>query len=380
MVTVQAIAVGRPPEPVVLIILGVTVVALGARVAGLARRVNSWARVWQESGRRFRQLADRTSDVVLICDLDGVITFASRAVADYGYTPGSLAGMALTNLLHPEDRPGGVRAVRKAVSDTGQRIGRYPCRVRAADGTWRHVESTVSRYRDPGGPDQLLVTVRDVSAQVELRRQVTRLTFYDVLTGLPNRAYIERRTQEVLGQPGGLADGGMLAVAIVLGVDGFAALSDSSGRGAADLLLAQIARRLRLTVSPQDTVARWGGDEFAVLIEGIPALAHVEGVPALAHGVVGQPDVPDVAERLARSVRSQPFQGGGEDVTVTVSIGVAFAGGEPPAQVWRNAELAMAKARELGGDRVELHRGAPPAGGPTPENPPETANAAGAAA
>src|SRR5207248_2998888 len=84
-------------------------------------------------------------------------------------------------------------------SPPGPRRGRYPCRSRAADGTWRHVESTLSRYQDPGGPDQMLVTARDISAQVELRRQVTHLTYHDPLTGLPNRAFIEQRTHAVIG-------------------------------------------------------------------------------------------------------------------------------------------------------------------------------------
>lgn len=361
LVTVQAMAMGRLPEAVVSFVLGVTVVALGARVVGLVRRVNSWARVWQESGRRFRQLADRTSDVVLICDLEGVIRYASRAVADYGYTPESLAGVPLTDLLHPEDRSGGIEAVRKAVTRESPRPGRYPCRVRAVDRTWRHVESTVSRYREPGGPDQLLVTARDVSAQVELRRQVAHLTFHDPLTGLPNRAYMERRTHDAAAaEDDRVLAGGAGAIAIMLGVDGFAALSEAEGRDAGDLLLAQVARRLRLTISPDDTVARWGDGEFAVLIQA--------GAGRALGAEIGT-EIPDVAERLARSVPSQPFQMGDKDVTVTVSVGVAFGGG-PAAQMWRNAELAMSRAREVGGNRVEVfHDGTPGAGRGQPGGP-----------
>src|SRR6266851_1471990 len=138
-------------------------------------------------------------------------------------------------------------------------------RVRAADGTWRYVESTVSRYRNPGGPDELLVTARDVSDQVELRRRVAHLTFHDGLTGLPNRAYVEDRARDALSlghlhtrqqatRPG-------VAGVILIDLDSFTGVNDAAGHSAGDLLLAQVARRLRAAVPPQDTVGRWGGDE-----------------------------------------------------------------------------------------------------------------------
>jgi diguanylate cyclase (GGDEF)-like protein/PAS domain S-box-containing protein len=357
LVTAQAIVSGTPSRPVVLIILGTTALALAFRVAGLSRRVNSWSRVWQQSGRQFRQLAERTSDVVLLCDLNGSISYASRAVDDYGYAPESLRQKPLLDLVHPEDRAGGIRAARRAITADAQPAGRYPCRVRAADGTWRHVESTVSRYRDPGGPDQLLVTARDMSAQVALRRQVTHLTFHDGLTGLPNRAYVEQRAHDVLGQafpgdsprpltsdtaaavsPRPLTGDTAAAAVIVVDMDNFTAVIDAAGHSAADLLLAQIARRLRMAVSSQNTVARWGGDEFAVLVERA--------------GNSGE--VFDIAERLARGVASLPFRVGSSDVTLTASVGVALADGSPAGQIWRNAEMAVGRAKASGGGRVEL--------------------------
>ena len=353
----QATATGQLPEPVEFYVLGAMAAMLAIRVVSLVRRVDSWSRVWQESGRQFRQLAERTSDVVLLCDLDGVIKYASRAVSGYGYTPDALRGTTIADLLHPEDRAGGTRAVRRAVTGRAQRVGRYPCRVRAADGTWRHVQSTVSLYVDPGQPDMLLLTARDMSAQVALRRQVTHLTFHDGLTGLPNRAYVEQRAQDVLGQArqGSVAasgDGGQPTVpgVIVLGMDGFTAVNDECGHAAGDLLLAQVARRLRLAVSPQDTVARWGGDEFAVLTESAASAL----------------ELADIAERLSRSVASLPFRIGETDLAITASIGVARADGSPAAHVWRNAEMALARAKLSGAGRVEVHEpgqaGADPGG------------------
>ena len=205
LVAGQAIAIGHLTGLVEILLVSTMAAVLAMRVVSLVWRVDAWSRVWQESGRQFRQLAERTSDVVLLCDLNGVIRYASHAVTGYGYGPDALRGTPVVNLLHPDDRAGGMQAIRRAMTSKAQRPGRYPCRVRAEDGTWRHVEATVSRYRDPGQPDLVLVTARDMSAQVALRRQVTHLTFHDGLTGLPNRAYAEQRAQDVLGRGQGAA-------------------------------------------------------------------------------------------------------------------------------------------------------------------------------
>src|SRR6266480_2221975 len=339
-------------RPVVAVVAGTTMLALALRALGLLRRENSAVWIWHESRQRFRELADRTTDVVLVCDLGGVIRYASRAVAGYGYTPESLLGTPLADLLHPEDRSGGSRAVRRAVADATNRVGRYPCRVRAADGTWRHVESTVSRFREPGGPAQLLVTARDVSAQVALRRQVTHLTFHDGLTGLPNRAYVEQRVREAAEPaapaPGTASPAPSIAGVILLDLDRFAAVNAAVGHGAGDVLLSQVGRRLRAAVPPQDTVARWGGDEFAVLIEG----------------TVSAEEVADMAERLARSVASPPFRAGEEDISLTASVGVALSGTGPAGGVWRKADMAISRAKGRGDGGIEFYAGADEPGDP----------------
>ncbi len=331
----------------VAIVAGSTLLVLALRAFGLLRREGSASWIWHESRQRFRELADRTSDVVLLCDLGGVIRYASRAVAGYGYTPEGLLGTPLADLLHPEDRSGGTRAVRRAVTGDRDRVGRYPCRVRAADGTWRHVEATVSRFREPGEPAQLLVTARDVSTQVALRRQVTHLTFHDGLTGLPNRAYVEQRVREAAGQRGPAAPGAespvlpVVAGVILLDLDRFTAVNAAVGHGAGDMLLAQVGRRLRAAVPPQDTVARWGGDEFAVLIEG----------------TVSAEEIADMAERLARSVAGPAFRAGDVNVSLTASVGVALCGECPPGYLWRRADMAIARAKEQGGGQVEVSAG-----------------------
>jgi diguanylate cyclase (GGDEF)-like protein len=369
--TVMVIAdglAGAPASGVTLIVAGgAAVLVLAARVFMLVRENGAVLGIWRESSRSLRDLANQTSDIVLICDLEGAIRYASQAVEDYGYTPGALAGQRLLDFVHPEDRGAALTAVRLALggyhpagsaesprgpgAEPAEGSGRFPARVRAADGTWRHVESTVLRYQAPGEPGQLLVTARDVSDQVALRQQVTHLTFHDGLTGLPNRAYIEERARDVLAEAG---DGpaGRQAGIIFCDLDRFTAVNDSVGHGAGDLVLAQAARRLRAIVPVHDTVARWGSDEFAVLIEDAGSAQ----------------EIIEIAGRLAVAVSAEPFRAADQQIALTASVGVALAEivpgapgtspsspDDPPSLLLRNADVAMSRAKEAGGDRVEVY-------------------------
>jgi diguanylate cyclase (GGDEF)-like protein len=365
------------PAPGVALVVagGAGVLVLAVRVFMLVRENGAILGIWRQSSQSLRDLASQTSDVVLVCDMEGVISYASPAVGAYGYAPADLTGRRLLDFVHPEDRGAVLASSRLALrvqasagspgpaqgaSAAGSR-GRFPARVRAADGTWRHIESTVLRYQAPGDASsagfpgapagsppgvQVLVTVRDVSEQVALRQQVTYLTFHDGLTGLPNRAYVEERTREVLRD----AASGRLGV-IFLDLDRFTAVNDSVGHGGGDLVLAQAARRLRAVVPAHDTVARWGSDEFAVLVEH----------------AASDPDISEIAERLVAAVAADPFRVADQQITLTASAGVALADAgamtppgpdspdTPPGLVLRNADVAMSRAKEEGGDRVETY-------------------------
>ncbi len=342
---------GAPASGVALVVAGgAGVLVLAVRVFMLVRENGDVLGIWRESSRSLRDLANRTSDVVLVCDLDGAVRYASPTVEDYGYQPGALVGRRLLDFVHPEDRSAALASVRLALggydpaglagpagesAEGTEGSGRFPVRVRAADGTWRHIESSVLRYQAPGEPIQVLVTARDVSDQVALRQQVTHLTFHDGLTGLPNRAYVEERARDVLSDAAAAGRTGV----IFLDLDRFTAVNDSVGHGAGDLVLAQAARRLRAVVPVHDTVARWGSDEFAVLVENAGNVA----------------EVAEIAERLAGAVGAEPFRVADQQIALTASVGVALADVDPPGLVLRNADVAMSRAKDTGGDRVEVY-------------------------
>jgi diguanylate cyclase (GGDEF)-like protein/PAS domain S-box-containing protein len=341
---------GAPASGAALVVAGgAGVLVLAVRMFMLVNQNGVILRISRESSRSLRDLASRTSDVVLVCDTDGVISYASPAVGDYGYTPGDLTGRRLLDFVHPEDRGAVLTASRLALApdEASASAGRFPARVRAADGTWRHVESTVVRYQVPGAPHQIMVTARDVSDQVALRQQVAHLTFHDGLTGLPNRAYVEERTRDVLRDAPTTRRIGV----IFLDLDRFTAVNDSVGHGAGDLVLAQAARRLRATVPVHETVARWGSDEFAVLVENAGGAAELS----------------EIAERLVGVIAAEPFRVAGQQIALTASVGVALTGREPQGPgapdhpddptglVLRNADVAMSRAKEAGGDRAEVY-------------------------
>jgi diguanylate cyclase (GGDEF)-like protein len=147
--------------------------------------------------------------------------------------------------------------------------GRYECRVRRADGTWLYADVIgVNRVHDPDLRVAVL-SVRDVGARRALEEELTRQAFADSLTGLANRALFRDRVEHALARH--RRDAGRVSL-LLLDLDDFKTINDSLGHTAGDELLVALAGRLREEVRGCDTLARIGGDEFAVLVEDLDDL------------------------------------------------------------------------------------------------------------
>ncbi|MEY2588900.1 MAG: hypothetical protein QOJ67_884 [Acidimicrobiaceae bacterium] len=181
----------------------------------------------------------------------------------------------------------------------------------------------------------LRTTVADLE---EAQRELVLQALHDELTHLPNRTLFINRLEHALERAGREQT---LTAVMFIDLDRFKWVNDSLGHDAGDQMLGAVAGRLAHTVRPGDTVARLGGDEFVILCEGLSTAKE-------AH---------DLAARL-RQALLPAFVFDGRDVRLTMSIGLAIAGGdagdETAETLVRDADLAMYRAKELGRDRVEL--------------------------
>ncbi len=179
--------------------------------------------------------------------------------------------------------------------------------------------------------------VRALSLVREKTRELSHLALHDPLTGLPNRALVLDRAEQMLARAA--RNPGTVAGALYIDVDGFKHVNDNLGHAAGDRLLTVAGERLQRTVREQDTVGRLGGDEFVVLVEATP-----EELTAVA-----------LADRLTQTLR-EPVELGdtGKLFSVTASIGVASGSYATPDELLRDADLALYAAKAAGKDRYAL--------------------------
>ena len=173
-------------------------------------------------------------------------------------------------------------------------------------------------------------TATDITQEVEAQARANHLALHDSLTGLPNRVLFRERLEQALMRDA--AERSRVAI-LCLDLDHFKEVNDTLGHGAGDLLLEELAIRLKSCVRPTDTVARLGGDEFAVIQVG-----------------VNQPvEVGALSRRIMEMVRV-PFKIDDQELYVGVSIGVALPEGEAddPERLLKNADIALYRAKQAG--------------------------------
>lgn len=287
--------------------------------------------------RRFRSLAQNTSEVITIVDAEGVIRYQSPSVErTLSFRPAQLVGMNMSELLHPEERGEALSLIRQAPAPPLPPTV-LERRLRRRDGSWCLAELTVCNLLDDDTVGGIVVTSRDIGERAALENQLRHQALHDPLTGLGNRTLIQDRLDHALAR--GQRGRNPIAL-LLLDLDGFKQVNDSFGHGVGDRLLVEVARRLSDSVRAGDTVARMGGDEFAVLLEQAD-----DEVPTV------------VAQRILYRLRT-PMSIDGKNIVTQASIGVVVSSASSPLtgdELLRNADLAMYRAKAKGKNVFEVY-------------------------
>ncbi|GIG29874.1 EAL domain-containing protein [Cellulomonas marina] len=294
------------------------------------------ARSLRSSEERYALLASAMNEGLWDWDLEGGdINLSARCVALLGleHVPEPERGAQWARGVHPDDLDGLLADLRRTAR-TGTTLQEREFRYRGpSDVTWRWLLSRampLGAHPAGTGSPRLLGSLSDHTHRKGLEEELRRHASVDPITGLANRrAFLERLTTSVRR-----ATAGTPFAVLFLDLDRFKVINDSLGHQTGDRLLRAVSDRLREAVRPADTAARFGGDEFAVLLDGLPP----EHVPA-------------VVQRI-REALSRPVEVTGHSLWVTASVGIALssAGYESAEDVLRDADTAMydAKVRERG--------------------------------
>ena len=239
--------------------------------------------------------------------------------------------------VHPDELEPLQRAVEEHRRGESERF-EHVHRLRRHDGSYVWVAAGGLMARDEQGePVRMTGWLSDVTEQRRSEAQLRRLALQDALTGLPNRVLFMDRLEQAHER----ARRRQREYAVLLvDLDRFKVINDSFGHAMGDLLLMKVARILRDTVRPGDTIARLGGDEFVILLEDL--------------------ERPEQADEIANEVLStlvQPVEVDGHRVVVGASVGMSRGGGREaprPEEILREADIAMYKAKSMGGERVDV--------------------------
>jgi diguanylate cyclase (GGDEF)-like protein/PAS domain S-box-containing protein len=286
------------------------------------------ARTRARGEARFRSLVHNASDVIVVVDRAGVITFASPAVQRvWNHSSEDVLGIAFSRLLHADDADRFVLAFESALDSDLPMT--FEGRIWSPSQQWRSFEAITTNLLSDPSVGGVVLTCRDTTDRVRLEQQLTYQAFHDPLTGLANRALFGDRVERALGR----ATSHERVVAVLfVDLDDFKTVNDGLGHGAGDALLREVGERLTSAVQVHDTAARLGGDEFAVLVEDA---ADRDAVTALA-------------ERLIVAF-GRPFVIEGSAVTVSASIGLAARDRDDTAEsLIRDADIAMYSAKTAG--------------------------------
>ena len=311
-----------------------TLKIFAARVAAEIQRQAADAHIRDQAA-----LLDKAQDAIFVSDMVGGIVYWNRGAERlYGWTAVQALGHLVADQLY--DDPQVYQSALEGLMSVGVWSGEVMQRRR--DGSNVAVEAHWTLVQDERGqPKSILAINTDITHRKAAEREIKHLAFYDQLTKLPNRLLLMDRLQHALAS---CARSDRFGALLFIDLDNFKTLNDTLGHESGDLLLQQVATRLLACVRQTDTVSRFGGDEFVVMLEDI---SDRESDAALVARTTGE----NILAALAL-----PFSLGNFEHNTTSSIGVAPFGKHHPgtSELLKQADLAMYQAKNAGRNAIRF--------------------------
>ncbi len=292
----------------------------------------------RKSEEHFRGAFDYAAVGMALVGTDGRWLSVNHALCRLvGYSEQELLTTDFQSITHPDDLGENLAELYQMLEGkmvTSTREKRYI--HKEGHVVWATVSSS-SVFGEQGKPLHFIVQAQDITERKRAEGQLHRAAFYDGLTELPNRVLFTDHLQLSLARAE--KDPNHLFAVLFLDIDRFKNINDSLGHEVGDQLLTAVAGRLQNCVRPEDTVSRFGGDEFAVLLNGVMDVA----------------DASAITDRILREIEA-PFRLSGYDVFTSASAGVALStiGYVSTAEILRDADTAMYRAKEEGKNRFEM--------------------------
>lgn len=336
---------------------------LKKRNSELEAQVNARTRELQESAALYRLLTEDTLDVIWKVDRNLIVTYISPADQRLrGYAAHEVVGRHVFEMFTDEGAAVVEDLLRRRMSNElpPMRSGfiSFEAQHRCKDGRllWGEVMSK-AELDAQGAVTGYHGITREITERKRLEEQVRQLAFHDALTGLPNRRLLQDRLEQAMAAN---RRGGAYGALMFLDLDNFKSLNDSHGHEMGDDLLLQAAARLKRCVRATDTVARFGGDEFVVLL---PRLNAERGHAAEQAVVVARKILQCLGEPYRLRTGREGVPGLHEEHRCTASIGISLFNGSDAdlAQVLKEADKAMYQAKDAGRDTACIAGAAPAA-------------------
>jgi diguanylate cyclase (GGDEF)-like protein/PAS domain S-box-containing protein len=283
----------------------------------------------EEERARLAAIVEHSEDAILAKTLDGTITSWNRGAQRlFGYATEEIVGQPIYVLVPPDRRDEESEMLEKI--KRGEIVEPYETLWVAKDGRLINVLLTESPIKDfMGNTVGASASARDISERKRAEERLRYQAFHDLLTDLPNRQLFTDRLKQALNRT--RRHGHKVAV-LFLDLDNFKVINDSLGHEVGDRLLVAVGERLRRCLRTEDSLARFGGDEFTILLQDIET----------------PKDFMHVIERIVKALES-PFILDRREIFVTVSIGVAVGAADhpkTPEELLRDADTAMYRAKE----------------------------------